>query len=118
MGAAITANHGFVPAGQRGGRAVAAGVRPGIDRTAMIRTMCPGVAWRTYLHPGLAASFGAPALPQTADEVIRLALAWSAEAGLSPDRDALAETLDAKNISAEDTYDELLAALGIAEFTY
>jgi hypothetical protein len=71
------------------------------------------VSWHTYLHPDIAEEFNAPPLEQPLDEVTRQALAWSAEAGLTPDVDALAAALVAKNVMAEETLHELLAALGL-----
>lgn len=72
-----------------------------------------GVRWRTYLHRDVAESFGAPALEQSDDEVLRQALAWSADAGLAASRGELREVLELTNVFAEDTFDELLQALGI-----
>jgi hypothetical protein len=81
---------------------------------ADVRAQSPaGNDWRTYLHPAMAEDYHAPELPETADEVVRLALAWSAEAGLTADRDALVTVLEAENTFAEDTYAELLDALGV-----
>ncbi|GAA2525861.1 hypothetical protein [Winogradskya humida] len=72
-----------------------------------------GGGWHTYLHPDTAAEFGAPELDQSADEVLMRALAWSAEAGLVPDPEAVRALLTAHNTFAEETLGELLAALGI-----
>jgi hypothetical protein len=43
------------------------------------------------------------------------ALAWAGEAGLRPDAEAVAAALAAKNIFAEETFFDLIAALGVAE---
>jgi hypothetical protein len=72
-----------------------------------------GIRWRTYLHRGIAQEYGAPELEQSDDEILRQALAWSAEAGLTAGGDALRAALGAKNVFAEETFDELLAALGL-----
>jgi hypothetical protein len=72
-----------------------------------------GVYWRTYLHPDTAESYGAPALDQSDEEIIRQALAWSVEAGLPADRGALRDAFEATNVFAEESLDELLGALGI-----
>ncbi|MET8152374.1 hypothetical protein ACIBSW_01800 [Actinoplanes sp. NPDC049668] len=72
-----------------------------------------GVSWRTYLHRDTAEGYGAPALEQSDEEITRQALAWSAEAGLAADPGALRDAFEATNVFAEETLDELLAALGI-----
>ena len=72
-----------------------------------------GVKWRAYLHPDTAESYGAPALDQSEEEITRQALAWAAEAGLAAERGALRDVLEATSTFAEDTFDELLGALGI-----
>jgi hypothetical protein len=72
-----------------------------------------GVHWRTYLHPSTAQSYGAPALPQSTDQVIEHAIAWSVEAGRTADPDGLREVLEARSDFAEDTLDDLLQALGV-----
>ncbi|WP_433721605.1 hypothetical protein ACQP2Y_40380 [Actinoplanes sp. CA-051413] len=72
-----------------------------------------GGYWHVYLHPEKAADYGAPELGQTAAEVTELALAWAAEAGLTADGEAVRTALDAANVFAEETFYELLAALGI-----
>jgi hypothetical protein len=41
------------------------------------------------------------------------ALAWAAEAGLTADGEAVRTALDATNVFAEETFHELLEALGI-----
>ena len=73
-----------------------------------------GVAWHVYLHEDTALSYGAPALPHTADEVVELARAWSAEAGLTFDPVALREALEVHNTFAEETLHELLDGLGVS----
>jgi hypothetical protein len=55
----------------------------------------------------------APQLDTPRDEVVRRALAWSAEAGLSASPVAIVAALDAHNTFAEETFAELLAALGL-----
>jgi hypothetical protein len=75
-----------------------------------------GVHWHTYLHPGTAESYGAPALQQSAEQVIERAVAWSVEAGRTADPDALREVLEARSDFAEDTLDDLLSALGLPGF--
>ncbi len=72
-----------------------------------------GVRWRAYLHENKALQMGAPPLTTSRDEVVRQALAWSAEAGLPASEGALRSALDAHNTFAEETFDELLAALGL-----
>ncbi|GAA3340052.1 hypothetical protein GCM10020358_26160 [Amorphoplanes nipponensis] len=72
-----------------------------------------GVRWRAYLHQETAEDYGAPALPQSTDEVVTQALAWAAEAGLAPDREAVRAALLAGHTFAEETLDELVEALGI-----
>lgn len=77
-------------------------------------TTAGGTAWHTYLHQDLARSYGAPPLDQPADEVLRLALAWAAEAGLVPDPQAVRTALAADHDFAEETLAELLEALGLS----
>jgi len=72
-----------------------------------------GQRWRTYLHPDVAEQFGAPALSQTPDEVVRAALEWSSQAGLTASADAVRRVLAAHYVEAEDTFDELVTALGV-----
>src|SRR5690349_770205 len=72
-----------------------------------------GVHWHVYLHQEKAAEYGATQLAYTADEVTERGLAWAAEAGLRADGEAVRAALDAKNVFAEETFDGLLAALGI-----
>jgi hypothetical protein len=72
-----------------------------------------GQRWRTYLHPEIAEEFGAPPLSQTPDEVLQAALAWSRQAGLPADPDAVRDALAAHNVEAEETLDELVTALGV-----
>lgn len=72
-----------------------------------------GVGWRAYLHENSALQLGAPPLTTPRDEVVRQALAWSAEAGLTASENAVRAVLDANNTFAEETFDELLAALGL-----
>src|SRR5690349_10213310 len=72
-----------------------------------------GVHWHVYLHPEKAAEYGAPELASPPDEVAERGLAWAAEAGLSADGVAVRAALEAKNVFAEETFDELLGALGI-----
>jgi hypothetical protein len=72
-----------------------------------------GAEWHTYLHENTAMEFGAPELPQSADEVARLAVEWSAEAGLIADPEAVRAALDAHNVFAEETLTELTKALGL-----
>ena len=72
-----------------------------------------GGYWHVYLHPKKAADYGAPELGQTPAEVFEQALAWAAEAGLTADGEAVRTALDATNVFAEETFYELLAALGI-----
>jgi hypothetical protein len=72
-----------------------------------------GVRWTVYLHPDVAAAFGAPSLAQSADEAVEQALAWSAEAGLTADPAGVRAALRARNTFVEETLSELLTALGI-----
>jgi hypothetical protein len=72
-----------------------------------------GAHWHTYLHPETAAEFGAPDLDQPADEVTRQAVAWSAEAGLTADAEAVRAVLGVHQVFVEDTLVDLLDALGV-----
>lgn len=82
---------------------------------AHVQALSPaGAGWAAYLHPDNAEAFGAPPLPHTPDEIAGLAVAWSAEAGLNAEPDAVRAALSAKNTFAEETFTELLAALGIS----
>jgi hypothetical protein len=54
---------------------------------------------QAYLHEETALSYGAPELDDSADERADAATAWAAEAGLSPDREAVAETLASHDAS-------------------
>ena len=72
-----------------------------------------GGYWHVHLHRKKAAEYGAPDLGQTTAEVTEQALAWAAEAGLTADGEAVRTALEATNVLAEETFDELLAALGI-----
>jgi hypothetical protein len=82
---------------------------------AHVEALSPaGVSWSAYLHPDNAESFGAPPLPHSPDEITELAVAWSAEAGLRADPEAVRAALTAKNTFAEETFTELLAALGLS----
>ena len=81
---------------------------------ADVEALSPGgVTWHVYLHEETALRYGAPELSQTPDEVIGQAQAWSAEAGLTADPEALRAALEAHNVFAEETFDELLDALGV-----
>ncbi|WP_433794677.1 hypothetical protein [Actinoplanes sp. CA-252034] len=83
---------------------------------AHVQALSPaGVAWAAYLHPDNAEAFGAPALPHSLDEMVDLAVAWSAEAGLDADPETVRAALNAENTFAEETFAGLLAALGISE---
>lgn len=73
-----------------------------------------GGYWHTYLHQDKADEYGAPELEQSPDEVLAAALAWATEAGLTTDGEAVRTALDAKNVFAEETFHELLQALGVA----
>jgi hypothetical protein len=72
-----------------------------------------GVCWHAYLHEETALGYGAPPLEHSVDEVVRRALAWSAEAGLTPSTAALSAAFTVHNAFAEETLDELLDALGL-----
>lgn len=76
-----------------------------------------GASWHTYLHEDTALWYGAPELDQSAAEVVEVAAAWAAEAGLTPDRGALAAALDGGEVFVEDTLDSLFAALGLVAKT-
>jgi hypothetical protein len=81
---------------------------------ADVQALTPdGQRWRTYLHPDVAESYGAPALSQTPDEVLTAALEWSGQAGLTADADAVRQALAAHYVGAENTFDELVTALGV-----
>ena len=73
-----------------------------------------GVNWHVYLHPEQADDYGAPELEQTPAEVVEAALTWATEAGLTANGEAVQEALDASNVFAEETFHELLQALGVA----
>jgi hypothetical protein len=73
-----------------------------------------GVRWTVYLHPDLAAAFGAPSLSQSAGEAVEQALAWSAEAGLTADPAGVRTALSTRNTFVEEALTQLLTALGIA----
>ena len=45
--------------------------------------------------------------------MVAAALAWAADAGLTTDGEAVRAALEATNVFAEETFHELLAALGI-----
>jgi hypothetical protein len=82
---------------------------------ADVEALTPGgQRWRTYLNPDLADRFGAPPLSATPDEVLRAAISWAAEAGLTADADAVREALGAHHVEAEDAFEDLITALGIA----
>jgi hypothetical protein len=81
---------------------------------ADVEALTPGgQRWRTYLHPEVAAGYGAPALGQTPDEVLSAALTWSRLAGLTADADAVRKALAAHHVEAEETLDALVTALGV-----
>ncbi|GIE74981.1 hypothetical protein Aph02nite_09310 [Actinoplanes philippinensis] len=83
---------------------------------AHVQALSPaGVAWAAYLHADNAEAFGAPELPHSPDEIVDLAVAWSAEAGLDADPETVRAALNAENTFAEETFAGLLAALGISE---
>src|SRR5215468_3240853 len=56
-----------------------------------------GLGWRTYLHEDSALEMGAPPLGTPLEEVVRQALAWSAEAGLVGSESAVRVALEAHN---------------------
>lgn len=72
-----------------------------------------GERFHTYLHAATAEQMGAPALTQTPAEVLRAALTWSAEAGLIADPQGVEEALTMHSVFAEETFDELVTALGV-----
>jgi hypothetical protein len=72
-----------------------------------------GQRWRTCLHPDVATRYGAPPVSQTPDEVLRAALEWSGQAGLTADAAAVRGALAAHRVEAEDTFDDLVTALGV-----
>jgi hypothetical protein len=81
---------------------------------ADVQALTPGgQRWRTYLHPDVAERYGAPPADQTPAEVLRAALEWSGQAGLTADEPAVRDVLTAHGESAEGTFDELVAALGV-----
>ncbi|MFI1993129.1 hypothetical protein [Actinoplanes sp. NPDC020271] len=83
--------------------------------TALVEAVSPaGSGWMAHLHPEHAAELGAPELELDTPEIVVRAVAWAAEAGLSVDAGAVEAALSAKNVFVEETFDELLAALGIA----
>lgn len=72
-----------------------------------------GLTWRAYLHETSALQMGAPALDTPRDDLVRQAQAWSAQAGLTASESALRTAFDAHNTFAEETFNQLLAALGV-----
>lgn len=83
---------------------------------ADVEALSPGgAAWNVYLHEGKAREYGAPELPQTVDEVVGQAQAWSAEAGLTSSAVAVRTAIEGHNVFAEETFYELVGALGISE---
>jgi hypothetical protein len=72
-----------------------------------------GVQWKTYLHEEAALEFGAPPLEHPVEEIARRAAAWSEEAGLTSSPDAITGALTADNVFVEETFSELLSALGL-----
>lgn len=83
------------------------------DAASVIALTPGGQEWHAYLHEVKAREYGAPPLPESIDESVAKAIAWSAEAGLSASAAGLAEVLEASNTFVEDTLDELLGALGV-----
>jgi hypothetical protein len=107
--------HGALPAlvAETGAPALSAYIMD--SDVADVEALSPkGVSWHVYLHEDTALSYGAPELPATAEEVIGEAQAWSIEAGLTADPEALRAALEAHNVFAEETFDELLDALGVS----
>jgi hypothetical protein len=81
---------------------------------ADVQALTPlGVSWHAYLHEESALSYGAPELAHPVDEVIRQALGWADEAGLTPSEETLRAVFAADGVFAEDTLADLLGALGI-----
>jgi hypothetical protein len=72
-----------------------------------------GRSWHAYLHEETALSYGAPELDDSTDELADAATAWATEAGLSPDREAVAETLTSHDTFVENTLAALFTALGL-----
>lgn len=69
-----------------------------------------GLDWRAYLHETIALGYGAPEIERPAESSVA---AWAAEAGLAPERAAIAEALDARETFVEDTLHALFGALGL-----
>ncbi|UQU67630.1 hypothetical protein COUCH_15730 [Couchioplanes caeruleus] len=81
---------------------------------ADVQALTPhGQRWRTYLNPDVANRFGAPPLSMTPDEVLRAAISWAAEAGLTADAVAVREALEAHHVEAEEAFEDLITALGV-----
>ncbi|BCY05428.1 hypothetical protein [Actinoplanes sp. L3-i22] len=81
---------------------------------ALVEAASPaGVSWAAHVHPERAAEMGAPALGLGPAEIVERAVAWAAEAGLTADAGAVAAVLASANTFAEETFEELLDALGI-----
>ncbi|WP_199510881.1 hypothetical protein [Nucisporomicrobium flavum] len=81
---------------------------------ADVEALTPGgQRWRTYLNPDVADRYGAPPLSMPPDEVLRAAVSWAAEAGLSADADAVREALGAHHVEAEEAFEDLITALGV-----
>jgi hypothetical protein len=72
-----------------------------------------GVRWKTYLHEDAAMEYGAPPLAHPVQETVSLAVTWSSEAGLTPSPEAINAALTGHNVFAEESFDELLKALGL-----
>jgi hypothetical protein len=72
-----------------------------------------GRSWHAYLHEHTALEYGAPELDDTTDDRVGAATAWAIEAGLTPDREAIAEALAGHDTFVENTLAGLFAALGL-----
>jgi hypothetical protein len=81
---------------------------------AEVRALTPGgVRWQAYLHEEVAFGYGAPRLDRSPDELVAQMVAWAVEAGRTPSEAGLRDALTVHNVFAEDTFAELLDALGI-----
>ncbi|PZF97166.1 hypothetical protein C1I93_12610 [Micromonospora endophytica] len=81
---------------------------------ADVQALTPGgLSWRAYLHEETALEYGAPSPPYPRDEVLQRATAWAVEADLTATATALEAALDNQNVFVEDTFAELLDALGL-----
>lgn len=79
-----------------------------------VRALAPdGSGWNGLLNRDTAEGYEIPLERFPVEPAVTGALAWAVAAGLTPDEEAVRETLTASAVFAEDLAAELLAALGI-----